>query len=228
MRPWFTPELFRFFEELEKNNDRAWFEANKARYEEHVKAPALRFIEAFAEPLKTISPHFLAIPKAQGGSLFRIYRDTRFSADKTPYKTNTGMHFRHATAADAYAPGFYLHLQPGHSGVGIGVWMPPAPELARIRDAVASQPERWREVRARIAASGLEIGERGNALKKVPRGYPADHPHAEDLKLKSFVVWTNLDDALVTSPELMERFTETCVAGAPLARFVCEALSIPF
>ena len=108
----FTPDLFKFLSDLADNNERDWFQANKGRYESSVKEPALDFIEEFTEPLGKISPHFEANARASGGSLFRIHRDTRFGTDKTPYKLNTGVHFRHERAKDAHAPGFYLHLQP--------------------------------------------------------------------------------------------------------------------
>ena len=92
---WFGPELFSFLEDLQANNDREWFAANRDRYEEHLLEPALAFIDAFAPRLEKISPHFRADARPSGGSLFRIYRDTRFSKDKRPYKTNVGIHFRH-------------------------------------------------------------------------------------------------------------------------------------
>ena len=104
--PAIPPALFAFLRELRENNDRAWFQANRGRYIAEVRGPMLDFIAAFAEPLAEISPHFRADPRANGGSLFRIYRDTRFSRDKTPYKTNVGAHFRHAAGKDAHAPGF--------------------------------------------------------------------------------------------------------------------------
>jgi uncharacterized protein (TIGR02453 family) len=101
----FSPELFSFLAELRANNNRDWFAANKDRYEEDLLEPALAFIAAFAPRLEKISPHFRAEARPSGGSLFRIYRDTRFSKDKSPYKTNVGIHFRHEQAKDAYAPG---------------------------------------------------------------------------------------------------------------------------
>ena len=130
------PALFDFLRELKANNERPWFEENKARYRAEVQGPMLDFIQAFAEPLAEISPHFRADPRANGGSLFRIYRDTRFSKDKTPYKTNVGAHFRHEAGKDAHAPGFYLHLEPGMCFAGCGVWHPDSPTLGRIRDAI--------------------------------------------------------------------------------------------
>jgi hypothetical protein len=106
----FGPELLSFLTDLRANNNREWFAANKDRYEEDLVEPALAFINAFAPRLEKISPHFRADARPSGGSLFRIYRDTRFSKDKTPYKTNLGIHFRHERSKNAYAPGFYLHI----------------------------------------------------------------------------------------------------------------------
>ncbi|WP_434111361.1 TIGR02453 family protein [Methylocaldum sp. GT1TLB] len=109
----FPEDLFRFLEELSMNNNREWFTANKRRYQTSVVAPVSDFIQAMGERLNRISPHFTADPRPNGGSMFRIYRDTRFSHDKRPYKENVGCHFRHVTGKSAHALGFYLHLQPG-------------------------------------------------------------------------------------------------------------------
>src|ERR687898_2540430 len=149
----FSPELFSFLSDLRANNDREWFAANKHRYEDHLLEPALDFIAAFAPRLEKISPHFRADPRPSGGSLFRIYRDTRFSKDKTPYKTNVGIHFRHELAKDARAPGFYLHLSPGEVFAGGGIWHPDGPTLTAIRQAIVDDPDRWR-----AATEGLELG----------------------------------------------------------------------
>ena len=121
----FTRKTFGFLRDLAENNDRDWFQANKGRYEEEVKEPALEFIRDFSEPLKALSPHFKADPRANGGSLFRIYRDTRFSKDKSPYKTFTGIQFRHDLGKDAHTPGFYLHsnLASVSSALGSGTPM---------------------------------------------------------------------------------------------------------
>ncbi|MEM7282905.1 MAG: TIGR02453 family protein, partial [Pseudomonadota bacterium] len=130
----FKPNLVRFLKQLEKNNDRAWFQENKHRYESDVLAPALEFIDAMATPLHKISPHFNAIPKRMGGSLMRVYRDTRFSKDKTPYKTNVGIQFRHQLGKDVHAPGYYFHIDPKSVFIGVGIWHPENKTLAKIRD----------------------------------------------------------------------------------------------
>lgn len=139
----FGPELFSFLVDLREHNDREWFAANKARYEEDVREPAIAFIEDFAPRLATISSHFTADPRPVGGSLFRIHRDVRFSKDKSPYKTSVGIQFRHESAGNANAPGFYLHLEPGSVFLGGGVWRPDGEALARIRDRIVADPDGW-------------------------------------------------------------------------------------
>ena len=136
-RAHFGPELFRFLRDLVKHNDREWFAKHKARYEEHVRDPMLRFIEDLGPVLQEIAPRFVADPRPVGGSMFRIHRDTRFSKDKSPYKTHVGIRFPHKAGKDVHAPGFYLHLEPGQVFFGCGVWHPDGATLARIRGSIA-------------------------------------------------------------------------------------------
>jgi len=220
---YFGPELFTFLRDLRDNNEREWFKANRKRYEEAVKQPALRFIEAFAAPLAGISPHYRAVAKAVGGSLFRIHRDTRFSADKTPYKTNTGLHFRHSAAKNAYAPGFYLHLGPDEVFGGGGIWHPDSAALKKIRTAIVERADEWG---ALMAEHGYDLG--GDSLKRPPRGFPKEHEHLTDLKRKDFVVMHALDEEDALQPDFLERFTAICAAQAPLNKFICTALGVPF
>jgi uncharacterized protein (TIGR02453 family) len=220
----FGPELFAFLAELRANNDRDWFAANKKRYEADVLEPALAFIEDFGYRLQDISPHFRADPRRNGGSLFRIYRDTRFAKDKSPYKTNTGMHFRHERAKDAHAPGYYLHLAPGEVFAGGGIWQPDTPTLTAIREAIVSEPEDWR--RATQLGDGLELG--GDTLKRVPTGFDKEHPHAEDLKRKDYFGWVTLSEEAATAPGFLDHYTRLCESAAPLMRFLCRALALPY
>jgi uncharacterized protein (TIGR02453 family) len=143
----FSKATFAFLDELAANNDRAWFEANKPRYEELVREPALEFIAAMAVPLAKFAPHFRAEPRKMGGSLMRVFRDTRFSRDKTPYKTNIGIQFRHELGKDVHAPGFYLHIATDECFFGAGSWHPEADLLGRIRDHITENPKRWFAVR---------------------------------------------------------------------------------
>src|SRR4051794_15057791 len=114
MESYFSKDTFKFLKQLKKNNDREWFQSHKAEYLEHLQAPAIELINDFRPLLRKLSPYFIADPKLVGGSLFRIYRDVRFSPDKSPYKTHVGIHFRHRSSIKgAHAPGFYLHIEPG-------------------------------------------------------------------------------------------------------------------
>jgi uncharacterized protein (TIGR02453 family) len=226
-RATFGPELFSFLEDLRANNDRDWFAANKHRYEEHVLEPALDFVAAFAPHLEKISPRFLADARPSGGSLFRIYRDTRFSKDKSPYKTNVGIHFRHERAKDAHAPGFYLHVGPDEAFAGGGAWHPDTQAATRIREAIVAEPDRWkRATRTGAFAKRLSLG--GDSLKRVPTWADADHPYAEDLKRKDFFGSTRLRKADVVSPGFVQEYARICGAAAPLAAFLCDALDVPF
>jgi uncharacterized protein (TIGR02453 family) len=218
----FEPELFAFFAELAEHNDRDWFAANKSRYEEHVLEPALDFIEAFGPRLHAISPHLRADPRRVGGSLFRIYRDTRFSKDKTPYKTAAGIHFRHEQGKDAHAPGFYLHLAPGDVFVGGGIWHGDTKTVTAIREAIVADPDGWR-----AATSGIDLAA-GNALKRVPTGVDKEHPLAEDLKRKDFAGMVKLGERDATAPGFLDRYARVCESLSPLMRFLCGALRLPY
>lgn len=223
--PYFEPSLFQFLRDLKANNERAWFQANKTRYETELKGPMLRFIEGFAPYLEDISPHFLADPRPVGGSLFRIYRDTRFSKDKTPYKTNAGAHFRHERAKDAYAPGFYLHMEPDGVFGGAGIWHPDNVSLGKIRDAIVAKPERWQEIRDDKALNdGCSFA--GDSLVRPPKGYDPDHPLIDDLKRKDFIVIRTFAESDALAPDFMGRFAAFCRTAAPLAAFLTEALDL--
>lgn len=225
----FDPELFEFLRELKDNNDRDWFNANKVRYEAHVLEPALAFIEDFAPRLQQISPHFRADTRKTGGSLFRIYRDTRFSKDKTPYKTNTGMHFRHKAAKDAHAPGFYLHLAPDQVFGGGGIWHPDTKTATRIRQAIVDDPDGWRAATRQPPFSDrLDIGGDGNMLKRVPPGLPADHEFADDFRRRDYFGWAQTTETVATTAGFLDEYTRMCEAAAPLVRFICRALDLEY
>ena len=220
----FDPALFRFLRELKANNDREWFAANKSRYEELVRGPALDFVADVAPHLERVSPHFVADPRPSGGSLFRIHRDTRFSKDKSPYKTYTGIQFRHELARDAHAPGFYLHLQPREVFVAAGIWHPDAVTLGRIRDAIARDARAWK--------AGRRLGERfrlaGDSLKRAPSGYDPEHPLVEDLRRKDFICVAELSERDVCARGFVEEFVRMCRDASPLVCFLCGAIDAPF
>ena len=218
----FTKELFAFLDELRDNNSREWFDANRDRYEQHVREPALDFITAFAPRLEQISPRFEADARRSGGSLFRINRDTRFAKDKSPYRTNAGIIFHHELRRTATTPGFYLHLEPGRSFAGIGVWHPDGPATHAIRTAIAEQPDRWTEVKD---APQLELV--GDQLKRAPRGFDKDDPLIEDIKRRNFALHAPLTDAAVTRKDFLDRYAGLAEHGAPFNRFLCDALGLP-
>jgi len=144
--------LFRFLYDLKTHNDRDWFAANKERYASEVEEPMLRFIADLDERLAKVSARFVADPRRTGGSMFRIHRDTRFSKDKSPYKTAVGAHFPHeAREKDRSVPGFYLHLEPGSAVGGGGIYHPDPISLKRMRDRIVYHPNEWKAVPARKA-----------------------------------------------------------------------------
>jgi uncharacterized protein (TIGR02453 family) len=217
-----TPQLFEFLDELARNNDRSWFQVNKKRYEEVVREPLRAFVRDFDGPLEAISPHVVADDRKVGGSLFRIHRDTRFSKDKSPYKTWAALQFRHEAAKDVHAPGFYLHLQPGNVLMGAGCWHPAREALESIRDTIADDPEGWLDVRDRMLQAGFEF--EGESLKRPPRGYPADHPAVEELKRKDFIVIRHLSEAEACRPDFVGRYADLCAVTEPLMRVLTSAL----
>jgi uncharacterized protein (TIGR02453 family) len=213
--------LFQFLKELRANNDREWFQANKGRYESEVKEPMLRFIADFGERLRAISRNFDADPRPMGGSMFRIYRDTRFSKDKSPYKTAAAAHFQYRHGGkDVHAPGFYLHLESGECMGGGGLWHPDAAALQKVRDRIMKRTKDWKG----IVDGGIEIS--GEGLKRPPAGYAPTHPFIEDLKRKDIYTMTRFSEADVCAPGFMDRYTEACRSAGPLVEFLTRALGL--
>jgi len=220
---YFSRGTFQFLRDLKENNDRAWFAQNKSRYEDLVKDPALRVIADFAPELQRLSPHFMATPR----SLFRIYRDTRFSKDKSPYKTATGIHFRHERSKDAHAPGYYLHIEPGEVFAGVGIWRPGAPALLAIREHIVAEPDAWKRAsRAKRFTETLAM--EGDRLKRPPKGFDPEHALVEDLKWKDYIGVARLSQSFATSPDLPKELVKVFETGTPFMRFLCDALGVPF
>ena len=221
-KTYFNDELFRFLKQLKRNNKREWFQANKARYEAVVRDPCLRFIAELGGPLQRISPWLVADPHPTRGSLFRIYRDTRFSADKRPYKVHVGMSFPHrGSKQKVHLPGFYLHLEPESCFAAAGCWHPDNPALLQIRSAIVARPEAWKR-----AVRSLEL--EGDALSRPPRGYPCDHPLVEDLKRKDFLASVAFTDVQVCGPRFMADLLAACRRLSPLVGFLSQALDLPY
>ncbi|MGA9421515.1 MAG: TIGR02453 family protein, partial [Rhodanobacteraceae bacterium] len=167
---YFTRATFRFLRELATHNNRSWFNANKQRYEDVVREPFVRLITDMQMPLVRISAHYRADPRTQGGSLFRIHRDTRFRKDKRPYKTWASARFFHERRREVAAPSFYLHIEPHGCFVGAGLWHPESPTLKRIREFLADNPAAWkRAVHRKAFQSRFALW--GEQLTRPPRGY---------------------------------------------------------
>lgn len=223
----FRPELFGFLRDLARNNRREWFGRNKERYEEVVKGPAQRFIVDFGPRLSRLSPNFLADPRPVGGSMFRIYRDTRFGPEKDPYKTHVGIQLRHKAGKDAHAPSFYLHLEPRGCFVAAGIWRPDSAALGRIRQSIVRKPAEWKRSRDdRRFRSRYEIS--GDTLIRAPRGYDPEHPLIEDLKRTDFVAVSGLTEREVVSAGFLDHFEAICRDAAPFMKYLCGAIGVPY
>lgn len=229
-KQYFSRRTFEFLRDLEANNEKAWWEANKDRYVADVREPALDFIADFGSKLHGLSPHFVADTRLNGGSLMRPYRDVRFSSDKTPYKTNVGIQFRHAAGKDVHAPGFYLHLAPSDCFTGAGMWRPETKVAKAIREQIYERPDAWRKAtrsRRFLDAWDLDPGE-DEMLKRVPREFDPEFPFADDLRMKSFIASMPLTQKTVTSNDLAAELERSYRAASGLTRFLCEAVGLPY
>lgn len=218
---YFTPALFQFLRQIKRNNKREWFAKNKHRYEAEIRDPALLFIGAFAPHLHKLSPHFVADPRPSRGSLFRIYRDTRFSSDKTPYKTHIGIHFSHKSGKDAHAPVFYLHLEPEGCFAAAGVWHPDNFALTKLRNAIVANPGSWEKVRKKLELEG-------DTLRRPPRGFDPNHRFIEDIKRKDFIASVAFSEAQLCGSVFMREFAAACKTMLPLVEFTTGALDLDF
>ena len=221
----FTLALFEFLSELADNNNREWFQDNKARYERDVRDALVQFVADFGEKLREISPHMVADPRLSGGSVFRIYRDVRFSKDKSPYKTNAGVHFRHEVGREVHGPGLYLHLQPGFLFAGAGIWRPNSAAVGKIRGSIVANPDRWKSIinnEEFISIYELE----GESLKRPPRGIDPDHPLIDQLKLKSFVATANFTEEDACSPDFIDMYANACEIASPFAGFLTTSVGL--
>jgi uncharacterized protein (TIGR02453 family) len=223
----FTPEALQFLFDLAGNNERAWFQAHKADYERLLKRPAEALCEALDERFRQRRIPLLADPVR---SPFRIYRDVRFSRDKTPYKTNIGASFPWAGERLDGGPapawerhggvGGYFHLSVEEIFAGGGMWHPERERLAAFRAAIDGEPER---VKRAIGDPGFVArygAIRGERLSRVPQGFPKDHPEAELLRLKDVVFGRELSEAEAFSPELPDILADDFAAATPVFRFL--------
>ncbi|OUT61542.1 MAG: TIGR02453 family protein [Rhodopirellula sp. TMED11] len=225
--PYFSEDLFQFLAELEDNNNRPWFNENKPRYREQIIDPAVAWLETLQKPLAKAAPLIVVNAKGYGGSIMRVYRDTRFGGNKNPYKTNVGISLRHESAADIHAPGLYIHLEVHECFFGAGLWRPSAQPLRQIREAIVNNPAVWKRAKnaKRFRDAFTIVGE---SLKTAPRGYPKDHPLIEDLRRKDFIAVSPLSFDQVTGSDLTETIIGLVKASRPWMNFLCDSVGLDY
>lgn len=221
------PGVFAFLRDLAKHNERDWFNAHKQTYEQSVQQPALAFIEAMGPRLRKISRHLVADPKKVGGSMMRIYRDTRFSKDKRPYKTNLGIQFRHKEGKDVHAPGLYVNVEPGSVFLAAGMWHPEREALSGIRDAIAAKPKAWLAARDHPPFR-KRFTLAGDSLKRAPAGVAPDHPMIEDLRRTDFIAVRQLTEKDVTKASFADDVAAAFGHATPFMRFLCKAVGVAY
>ena len=224
----FSKDTIQFLVELAENNNREWFDRNRQRYEDEVREPAFEYIRSMQVPLAQISTKFTAIPKKTGGSLMRVFKDVRFSKDKTPYKTNIGIQFRHVAGKDVHAPGFYVHIEPNEMFLAAGIWSPDNPTLKKVRTLMDEYPDEWKGITKPLINKRTGFEFHGESLKRPPQGFSADHELIEDLKRKHFIAVKPLTQKDVLGKGATNRTAALFEKTAPLVKFICEANDLEF
>jgi uncharacterized protein (TIGR02453 family) len=213
----FTRKTLSFLRALKRHNDREWFRARKDEYEQHVRAPMVTVLARLAEDFRSFAPELISDPKV---SMYRIYRDTRFSEDKSPLKTHIAAHFPTRGFPRHQGAGLYFEITPQWVWIGGGLYMPSTADLQAIREHIAStHPRLHRLVTAPTFTRTFRQLE-GERLTRVPRGYDKDHPAAHYLQYKQFLAGRELDADLATSSAFYSELLRTFKAAAPLVRFL--------
>lgn len=219
--PGFTPRALTFLRALKRHNDREWFRARKDQYDELLRAPMLAIIERLAIDFRSFAPDLVASPKA---SMYRIYRDTRFSEDKTPLKTHVAATFPCRGLAKHQGAGLYFHVALDGVWIGGGMYAPETSQLQAEREHIAANLRRFRAIvespRFRRAVGKLE----GEQLQRVPRGFPKDHEAAEYLKFRQFLAGKEYPASFACSPRFYNGVVAVFREVAPLVRFLNEPL----
>ena len=228
----FTSEALTFLRSLRRNNRRDWFTAQRERYETVVRRPLMELVEEMDARFARFAPEMVGDPRR---SVFRIHRDVRFSADKSPYKTHAACWFFHRDAGKGVGgtnphggAGFYFHIEPGASIVAAGLWMPPAESLRRVRQALAEDHAGFlKTVRARAVARRFGALSDEAVLRRVPRGFDPDHPAAEWLRYRSFTVSRELSPDELLSPALADTLERDYRMLLPFVRWLNRACGFP-
>jgi uncharacterized protein (TIGR02453 family) len=213
----FPAETLRFLRALKRNNRREWFNTHRDDYEAYVRQPMTAIVERLAVDLRPFAPELVASPKV---SIYRIYRDTRFSDNKTPYKTHIAAVFPTRRLAKHEGAGTYFHISPDEVWIGGGMYSPQPPQLFAVRQHIAGH---LKQLRAIVESPGFrkQLGAlEGETLKRVPRGFAKDHPAAEYLKRTNFVAGAEFPAALATSPAFYKTVLSIFRQVVPLTRFL--------
>jgi uncharacterized protein (TIGR02453 family) len=211
------PEALSFLRKLKRNNRREWFQAHKDDYERFVKAPMAELVLCIGEGLRRVAPEIVADPKT---SLYRIYRDTRFSHDKTPYKTHAAAVFPVRGLLKNSGPGLYFHFSPEELLIGGGIYMPDPPLLRAVREEIAAHPRAFlRVVEARPFRNAFGQLE-GERLKSMPKGFSPEHPAAQYIRYKQFLFGKEYSAELASSTRLLPAILDCFEKGMPLIRFL--------
>jgi uncharacterized protein (TIGR02453 family) len=219
--PQFPAAGLDFLRKLRRNNRREWFLKNKQTYEEFVRQPMIELVNALAPEFATFAPEIVASPKV---SLYRIYRDTRFSKDKSPYKTHVAAGFSHRGLEKNQGAGFYLHITPSEFLIGGGLYSPQTEDLAAVRHHTALHYKRLTTILNARPFRRLFDGLSGEQLVRVPRGFPADHPAADFLRRKQFLASRLLSAEAVTTPQFGSIVLDTFRTLHPLLEFLNEPI----
>jgi uncharacterized protein (TIGR02453 family) len=219
--PGFPPEAMAFFRGLARNNRREWFLPRKHVFDESVKAPMVRLVEALNAALADFAPAYVTDPDK---AIYRVYRDVRFSNDKTPYKTHIAASFTRRGLARHCGAGFYFEVTAKEAGVGGGIYLAPPESLKAVRRHFAERHEDFRRLIAGRALRKLFGEPHGERLSRVPKGWPADHPAADLLRYKQCYLWSSLDGGLATTPRLYTELLARFRSMAPFLEFLNEPL----
>ncbi|MCL2917709.1 DUF2461 domain-containing protein [Shewanella litorisediminis] len=222
----FSQATFDFLAALEAHNERYWFKANQQTYEDQVRSPALKLIEAAAPGIAALSPRLTAVARKVGGSLMRPQRDTRFGHDKRPYKTNVGIQFRHFQGKDVHAPGLYLHIANDGCFVGAGIWHPEPKTLNAIRSCIDENPAAYQKALKALTDGGFAMD--GGSLSRPPRGFDKGHPLIDELKRKDFIAVKPLTNEEILRPDFASRLTAGFEHCQQLMRYLCFALELDY
>lgn len=217
----FPEDTLAYFRALEKHNTREWFEESRGRYESSVREPMLALLAQLATRVRTIDPELEIEPKR---AMYRIHRDTRFSADKTPYKTQVAAAFTFRGFDRNADAGFYFHVTPGEIGVGGGMYMPDGPRLKKIRAGIDRDPAALPAI-LRQKAFRARFGELlGDSLVRVPQGYERDHPAADLLRRKQLYCWASLESSVIGTAAFADVLMDHFRAMTPLVRWLLAQL----